>query len=890
MTSSVSALTVDDRSEPLGIDSSAPRFAWKVSTRQDRYEIEVSLDADFSESAITWRSEWKEDSRPFGHAYEGPPLASTTRYWWRVRTDSGGTLSEWSPPSFFETGLLEESDWSARWITDSDPTSPRTLYFRSDIDVPGGIVRARAYVTALGWYKLWINGRNVTGQALVPRFTPFDSYVEYQTYDISEFLEPGRNAVGIVVSEGRFRGRLGAFSKPERFGDRLAAIAQIAVDLETGGRVIIGSDTSWTVGDGRIRSADPKFGERVDLRVEAEDWLHLGSGPENARGAVLLPPHPRRMIAEEVERVTQVAALAGTVWAAPSGHQLVDFGQNMNGHARLVLDGPSGTTAVVRYSEVLTSDGELNTDYLHFPGSSQRDEWFQRDEVILDGAEHVYETTFAIRGFRYLSVEGSTRTLTDSDVEAVVVSTRMERTGGFDCSDPRLVQLWQNSWWSMNSNFADTPTDCPTRERSGWTGDIQIFGPTASVLADTNAYLRRFLRNLAVDQFEDGTIPPVIPSEAPRSLGEKDKLQDMARTSVGWGDVAVMLPWTLYRYFGDVGVLERQYLSAKAWVTFLEHRGRRRGVARRLGRRLGDLENFIIDTGFNWGEWLRPGESAASQMAGNMLTGRPEVATAYYANSARLLSMIAAVLGYDDDREHFADVAAQAREAYNRAFVRRGGARIGADRQDDYVRALAFGLLPESETTAAADRLVELIDSNDGHLDTGFLSTALLLPALCDNRRDDVAWQVLLHPTSPSWLAQVTRGATTIWETWEGYDKKGAALDSHNHYAFGSVSQFLHEYVAGVRPLDAGYRRFLVAPVLGDLDFAETTLASPYGTIASKWERSGDRVILHLTVPSGTEAEVVLLGTRRHLGAGEHVVSCSVADDDSQLSPSATMP
>ncbi|NQX12579.1 family 78 glycoside hydrolase catalytic domain [Microbacteriaceae bacterium VKM Ac-2855] len=878
----ISSPTVNDLVEPLGIDSPAPVLSWKVQDGvQDRYAIEVATDPGFAGSGILWRSGWVDDPAPFGHAYGGPPLASATRYWWRVQVGSVEEVSEWSPPSVFETGLLEEDDWIAHWITDPVTESPRTLYFRSDLELPSPTLRARAYVSALGWYKLWINGVNVTDQALVPRFTPFDAYVEYQTYDVTDLLREGANAIGVVVSEGRFRGRLGAFSKPERFGDRLAAIAQIAVELGNGERLVVGSDSSWTVGTGRIVSADPKFGERVDLRIDGMQWLGPGSGPENERSAVPLATHPRRLIAEEVERVTQVGTLRGTVSQTPAGDQLVDFGQNFNGHARILLTGPAGSKAVLRYSEVLTRDGELNTDYLHFPGSSKDDEWFQRDEVVLDGTARVYETSFAVRGFRYLSVEGSTHLLTDQDVEAVVVSTDLERTGHFDCSDPRLVQLWRNSWWSMSSNFADTPTDCPTRERSGWTGDIQIFGPAASILARTDAYLRRYLRNLAADQFHDGTIPPVIPSEAPGSLGEKDRLQEMARTSVGWGDVSVMLPWTLHRYFGDLQVLENQYDSAKEWVRFLERRGCKRGVSRRLGRRLGPLEDFIIDTGFNWGEWLRPGETAASQMAGNLLTGRPEVATAYFANSARLLSGIADILGHDDDREHFADVADSAKEAYNLAFVRRRGTRIGADRQDDYVRALAFDLLPQTARAAATDRLVELIETAGDHLDTGFLSTALLLPALCDNGREDVAWRVLLNPTSPSWMAQIAQGATTIWETWEGHDKKGNPADSHNHYAFGSVTQWLHEYVAGVRPLEPGYRRFLVSPTFGELTFAETSLATGYGTIVSRWERSEGRILLRLSVPLGTEAEVEIGGMREALSGGVHNLSWS--EDDSTV-------
>ncbi|WP_165478249.1 family 78 glycoside hydrolase catalytic domain [Arthrobacter sp. S39] len=867
----VSSLTLNKRVCPLGIDSPCPEFAWKVlGDAQEWFELEVSLDGDFTSESVIWQPGWLQDPVPFGHIYAGPELNSATRYWWRVRTRADGTESSWSPPAWFETGLLHKDDWVGQWITDSKPDSSGTLYFRSDVELPSGVAKARAYVSALGWYKLWLNGENITERALVPRFTPFDDYVEYQAYDITEALQPGTNAVGVVVSEGRFRGRLGAFSKPARFGDQLAAIVQLEVELQDGRRLRHGSDLAWTVGDGPISLSDPKFGERADLRVSTVDWTRPGAQPQRARAVDPLPPNPRRLIAEEVERVTEVGRIPGRVTTTPAGVQLIDFDQNFNGHARVRLAGTPGTKVMISYSEVLTPEGELNTEYLHFPGSKQQDGWFQRDEVILPGGAIEYEPTFAVRGFRYIAIEGDISPLADGDAEGVVVSTDLQLTGHFDCSDPRLVRLWRNSRWSMISNFADTPTDCPTRERSGWTGDIQIFGPTAAVLGDTDTYLRRYLRNLAADQFDDGTIPPVIPAETSAFVPKKDKMQELARTSVGWGDVSVMLPWTLYQYFGDVQVLERQYESAKSWVRFLERRGLKRGVARRIGRRVGPLEDYILDTGFNWGEWLRPGEGPASQMGGNLLTGRPEVATAYFAHSAQLLSRIAGVLGRVRDGEHFAEVGVNAKEAYNAAFVRRGGSRIGADRQDDYVRALAFDLLPESARPDATDRLVELIENNDGHLDTGFLSTALLLPVLCDHGREDIAWRVLLNPSAPSWLAQIDQGATTIWETWDGHDKKGRPADSHNHYAFGSVSQWLHEYVAGVRPLEPGYRKFLVAPTFGPLSYASTNISTPYGNVSAKWERSDTSAFLSLTAPPGTEAVIQVEGLSRNVGAGTH--------------------
>lgn len=843
MPSQPQQLTCNSRVNPRGIDSVKPEFAWITSLVQDAYEIEISTKGN-----RIWESGVVQSSKPYGACYGGPKLSSATVYTWRVRVYGSGEVSEWSEHSTFETGLLSPDDWTAKWITEAPrnkKSEPRTQYFQHHFELDKEVLSARAYVSALGWYHLTINDVNQTGHDLVPRFTPLDDVVEYQVYDVGSVLTKGENSIDVVVSEGRFRGALGTFQKTAVYGDRLATIVQIEVEFVDGSTRTICSDSSWMVGLGRIQISDPKKGERVDFRLPAL--------PEEYVPVHLLPPHPRTLIAEEVNRVTKVGSFLATLSHTPSGLQLLDFGQNFNGVASVKLSGPAGTKVTICYSEVLTPDGELEMDYIEYASSN---DWFQRDEVILGDEPIQYTPSFTIRGFRYVTVEGAT--ITTEDALGIELSTPLTVTAGFHSSDPRLDKMVSTSMAALRANFSDTATDCPTRERTGWTGDIQVFAPTASIMVGVDGFLRRYLRNLALEQEADGRIPNWIPAEeSDFSRGPRERVLSFIKSSVGWGDAAVLVPWTLYEYFGDEEVLRQQWPSALAWVNQLERRARRSGLSRRFGPRIGSLEKFIIDTGYHYGEWLRPGETPSTTFSQNVRRPPAEIATAYFALSAEKLSSIARVIGKHEEEEKWANVSAKTKEAWRAAFVRDGGSRIAQDRQDDYVRALEFGLLLPEQVTVAANRLAELVAQAGNHLATGFLSTPLLLQALSNNGHSETAYRVLLQETSPSWMGQLNRGATTWWETWEGYEENGKAKASHNHYAFGSVSRWLYEHVAGLRPTAPGYSSFMVAPVIGgQLTSASCFVDTRFGRASSNWVLDNGTVTLEVVVPAGTEAEV----------------------------------
>jgi alpha-L-rhamnosidase len=853
-------LRTNYRTNPLGLDGERPEFSWRLPAahpglRQSAFLVQVAPTKTFDE--VVWDSGQTASSDPFGVRYDGARLASMTRYHWRVRFwDGAGNASDWSEPAWFETGMLDSSQWWARWIGTSAPPSKRdesVLYLRGSLPLQLEVVWARAYVSALGWYRLFVNGEDLTGNTLVPRWTPYDKIVEYQVYDVTRHLRVGGNVVAMAIGNGRFRGRLGLSNRRMVYGDRLAGLVQLEVKLADGSRSRFCTDETWFAGSGRITRSDPMFGEHVDFRIDDHNWLRAPEPPARFAPARTVSFGSRELVAEEVERVCEIGRLRSSVWRSPKGKQIVDFGQNFAGVARVRLSGREGGRVRLTFSELLTADGELDTTYNRV---GRRKVWYQRDEVILNGTDVWFQPWFTIHGFRYIEVDGLERELRPEDVEGIVLSSALDQAGSFHSSDSRLDRLHKNALWSLRSNFVDTPTDCPSRERSGWTGDIQVFAPTAMTMVDAQAYLRRYLRNVAIEQLPDGKVPPLVPSEASQSSGGMPIFERWSASSVGWGDVALMLPWALYRYYGDKAILEQQYQSMRKWVDHLARQARRRGRGRWFSRSLGDLEQYIVANGYHRGEWLRPGEGLIRDQLKSILIPSAVVATAYFANSSRILAKIAELLGRRDDALRYAGQADKVAAAWRAAFVRADG-RIGEDKQDDYVRALALDLLLPQQERSALDRLVELVEEADHHLGTGFLSTPMLLPVLADNGLSDVAFRLLLQTTAPSWLYQVERGATTMWETWEGHDRKGNGRGSHNHYALGAVVGWCQEGLAGLSPAEPGYRRLRIAPVIGGgLTSVAASVETPFGTAASSWKLEGGYVSLTVTVPPGSIGEV----------------------------------
>ena len=552
---------------------------------------------------------------------------------------------------------------------------------------------------------------------------------------------------------------------------------------------------------------------------------------------------------------------------------------------RLSNLGPEGAELTLTHGEALDGDGDVTTAHLDvaLPFLPSPLPAGQVDRVVSSGRpDDVFEPRHTTHGFRYVRVEGHPGPLAAEDLTGAVVHTDMTRTGWFQCSDERINRLHEAAAWSFRGNACDIPTDCPTRERAGWTGDWQLFMPTAAFLYDVAGFSTKWLRDLAAEQWESGLVANLAPSPPSESHG--GFLAEL-NGSAGWGDAAVIVPWELYRAYGDTRVLAEQWPSMVAWLGHVERSaaGARHPERARRYRDPRPHDTYLWDTGHHWGEWLVPGEDlkGAEDFAAFRARDKADVATAYFHRSARLMGEIAAVLGRTGDAARYADLAARVADAWRTEFVLPDG-RVVPDTQANLVRALTFELVPESLRTASAARLVQLIRAAGTHLGTGFLATPSILPALADCGHLDIAYELLLQDTMPSWLYMIECGATTMWERWNGIDENGGPYESLNHYSRGAVASFLHRNIAGIQLLDGspGYRHFRVAPQPGGaITWARADHDSPYGRITSAWRIEASAFRFEVTVPPGTTAELILPdGSAEVLAAGAHGRSCPRPD------------
>ncbi|MFD4407869.1 family 78 glycoside hydrolase catalytic domain [Nocardia sp. NPDC058499] len=833
-------LRVCAQDSPLTIDDSRPVFSWRVEGVgvARAFEVVVEKVSGRSRPIVVWAHEVPGGQASRRARYDGDALESASLYRWRVRSRIDDELSgSWSAWATFETGLLDTSDWRAEWIADEHAEAHRPIYLQERLVVPSGVVRARAYVSALGWYRLLVEGTDLTGSALVPRFTPFDREVEYQAYLLDEFVQSRTVELTVIVADGRYRGALGMHNRRDVYGDQLAALVQVLFETADGERIWVGSDASWTAVEGPILAADPKFGETVDLRLASPSER---ASPAPARRPVgIAQRHNRRLAAESTPRVRSVEELpAVSVSRRDDGSHIVDFGQNFAGVVRIRVAGARGTLVSLQHAEDLDSQGNLDWAHLDREGAAdpKRPQRFQRDEFILDGTSRWVQPWCTIHGFRYVQVHGLD-VLRSSDIVGVVLSSIEAPTGSFQCSNELINRLWRNAYWSLRSNFTDVPTDCPTRERGGFTGDAMLFAPAASRLADVQTFLRRYLASVAIEQLPDGRVPMIAPAEYSvfsRGPTEKD---DQVASSVGWGDATVLLPWTLYESYADEAVLEAQYESMQRWLAYLEKGGAREG--------------------FIWGEWIRPGEDTMTGLMRDNTENRLNIGLAYFAHSARRLAEIARVLGREHDAVRYAAMSRDAVTEWRAAAIRADG-QIGTGLQDDYVRALGFDLLPKDDRLPAVERLVALIEQAGDHLATGFLSTPMLLPVLTRFGHADVAYRLLLQTSAPSWLGMVADGATTILEHWSEPGPDGLREGSSNHYALGSVVEWLSSGILGISATAPGYRSVSIAPVIGGgLTHANGSVDTPFGPVRVAW-RAEDGVLceIEVTLPSGVIGEI----------------------------------
>lgn len=867
-------LRADHLVRPLGLGDRSPRLSWKLpagTTAQVAYRLEAG----------GWDSGRVESPDPL-FVPVGVEPAPGLRVDWRVRVWTDRGASAWSGPSWWEHGLLGAADWSARWVAPVEAPGgapvPRPVHqLAGEVTVDGDVARARLHATAHGLYEAFVNGSRVGDDELTPGWTAYRSRLQVQTYDVTDLLSPGRNVLGALLGDGWWRGQNGGERRVDDYGTTTAFLAQLVVELTDGRVLTFGTDGGWRSTPSHILGADLIAGEVHDLRRRSrwDGWA--------AWAPVRLEDHGYGGLcgatAPPVRRIEELRPVA--VHDVGPSDRVFDLGQNVNGWVRLANLGAAGTALTLTYGEWLDADGDVTQEHLAFPDLPDAEQvaTFQVDRVVSSGAGgESFEPRHSTKGFRYVRIEGHPGPLGLDDLTGVVVHTALERRGGFACSDDRVNALHRIADWSFRGNACDIPTDCPTRERSGWTGDWQLFVDTAAFLYDVGGFSVKWLRDLAADQRPDGKVTSIVPEPHPGD-DRRPFWWPLVEGSAGWGDAAVHVPWEIYRATGDEQVLEQQWDSMRAWVDYAARAAARGRHPSRIERSAEPLphERYLWDTGWHFGEWLEAGETL-DDAAAHALTGdHGAVATAYLHHSAAELATVARILGRDGDAERHDELAAHAADAWRTEFLADDGT-VTPDTQATYTRALAFGLIPDDLRAAAVARLVELIRAAGTHLSTGFLATPFLLPVLADAGRLDVAYELLLRDTEPSWLVMLDRGATTVWEEWGGVDAGGVAHASLNHYGKGAVISFLHRYVAGLGLVEPGWRRFRVAPRPGGgLTWASAHHDSPYGRIEVRWERHPGGLGLDVAVPPGTTAEVALPGTapvtlvpgRHHLPPGE---------------------
>lgn len=840
MTVSVSPVRFEHHRDAVGIGESAPRLSWIVEAapagwRAASYELErIGGEVVTVDSADSVLVAW-----PFA------ALGSRERAEVRVRvTGTDGTSSEWSEWAAVETGLLEASDWEALLVGPVDDSIASPLV-RGTFEIrDAAIRRARIYATAHGVYELELNGVRVGDQELAPGWTAYESRLRYQTYDVTDLVAPGANGVGAWLGDGWWRGHLGWDGRKDLYGSRLGVLVQLEIEYADGERQVVASGPDWAAADGPIRSSDLYNGEDFDARLLDPSWSEAAADLGGWEPVAVRELDVTALVAPDGPPVRCVESLAvREVITSRSGKTILDFGQNLVGRLRIRVTGSAGDVITLRHAEVL-EHGELATGPLRAAKAT--------DTYTLAGdGEQTWAPRFTFHGFRYAEITGWPGDLDPTAVTAEVLHSDMERTGWFAASDPLVDRLHQNVVWGMRGNFVDVPTDCPQRdERLGWTGDLQVFAPTAEYLFDSAGFLTSWLKDLAAEQQRHGGTTMVVPAITTGYQGPM----------AGWADAATVVPWTLYRAYGDLEVLRTQFGSMAAWVD---------EVAAAAG------EDRVWSAGFQFGDWLDPTAPA----------GRPEaaqtyseiVATAYFARSARIVADAAAVLGRHEEAARYGGLADEVSSAFHREYVSRSG-RVLSDSATAYALALQFDLIADpAERTRAADRLAEIVRGNGYKISTGFIGTPLICDALSANGHADAAYRLLLQTENPSWLYSVKMGATTIWERWDSLLPDGtvnpSGMTSFNHYAFGAVADWMHRVVAGLAPAEPGYRRLRIAPQppRRGLTEASARLRTPYGDASTAWVLEDGEIRVTVTVPVGATAEVVLpSGSTHEVEQGTH--------------------
>ncbi|MCX7995272.1 MAG: glycoside hydrolase family 78 protein [candidate division WOR-3 bacterium] len=836
-------LQCEYRKNPIGISKVKPRLSWILvssehNQRQSAYRILVASKKELLKKDIgdLWDSKMVYSEQTNNIVYQGKPLKSRQICWWKVMIwDRDGTPSKWSRTAFWTMGLLNKDEFKGKWISydthrfneDKELILPPCPYFRKELVVPEDFSRAIVYITALGVFELYINGKKVSRDLLTPGWTCYEKRVYYLTYDVKKYVKSGKNAIGVILGDGWFSGYVGfgllknIGTGREYYGSTPAFLLQLEIEYGSGRQKIIVSDETWKATVGPIKYSDILMGEFYDARNEISGWSEIGFDDskwykveitKNFVGIIESYPSEPVRVVKEINPVNITKLRDETL--------IVDMGQNFAGKVRLCVKGKRGTKLVIKTAEMLYRDGSLMRENLRKARST--------DIYILagKGKKEIWEPHFTFHGFRYVEIKGFPELPEILSIKGIVMSSDLRRTGSFKCSNRLVNKIYKNILWTQLSNFVDIPTDCPQRdERLGWCGDAQIYIKSATYNSNVVTFFEKWITALNDEQWKNGNYPNYAP----------DPFKIDTISSPGWRDAGIICPYTIYKVYGDTYIIKENYKKMKSFINFLENESRCDSLK-------AEKKHF--------GDWLHLGRKTPNDM----------IADFYFINDIDMMKEMALAIGEYEDAKRFSKLAQKVRKSFEKKYLNKKGF-LKTETQTGYAMALYMNILPEKIRNSTARRLVALIEDAGWHLNTGFLGIKHLLPVLSKSGHNDVACRLITNTTFPSWGYEIVNGATTIWERWDSYTREkgfqNPEMNSFNHYAFGSVCEWLFGYLAGIDTDDAGFRKITIKPHPDRLfSFVKVRYESINGTIAVEWSLKKNVFDLKVNIPCNVSATI----------------------------------
>lgn len=777
-------LKINGISNPIGYTYDGLLCSWKVhdteSRKQEKAEIEVSIDPQFLN--IVWKKEGA-DLCQSGEKIDFIPKART-RYYYRVSvTGDHGDYAE--AQGIFETGKMGET-WKAEWISPSREDKFHPV-MRKVFVTDRKVTCARLYASGVGVFEPYLNGNKIGKEYLAPYINNYETNIQVLTFPAEAFLkEQGENCLEFILGKGWYMGTFGLEGEEENYGNRMAVIAELHIIYEDGETEVICTDGSWEYRGSDIQDSGIYFGEILNRELwdgRDNSWrpAEVISDPAADEGTKnLLKTHlmDRLSLPVIVKETVEVKEIIET----PSGEIVLDMGQNFAGYLEFDAQFPKGTKIVLDFGEILQNGEFYRENYR---------EAKSQFVYVSGGKAETVRPHFTFFGFRYVRVNGWPRDIRKEQFRGRVLYSDIERTGFLHTGNPKIDRLYENTLWGLKSNFIDIPTDCPQRnERLGWTGDAQVFAPTASYHMDTRAFFHKFIKDLKDEQeILGGAVPNYVPN-----IGHKDDA-----TSV-WGDIAAFLPYVLYRHFGSREEMKYCYPLMKNWVDYIDRKDEMR-----------EEKQYTPAFGFQFGDWLALDGPTPTSFKGS--TDDTYIGAMYYCESVRRVKEIAEVLGYEEDAAHYKELEEKIRTAILNEYFTPNG-KLAADTQASYIIALKFGICVDKKRTIR--ELKERLKKDRNEIRCGFVGAPLLCSVLAEAGEYDLAYEILLNEEFPGWLYAVNLGATTVWERWNSVlpdgTISGTGMNSLNHYAYGSVMEFMYAYAAGIRPLEPGFKRAVIEP------------------------------------------------------------------------------